>query len=67
MEISKEEGKSSETNESQMWKDAECITPLDIPDGLNQATIKLRYMSTDVPKREAEVFVIRPRFQTAQT
>jgi hypothetical protein len=63
----KEEGKSSENNESQMWKEAECINPLDMPDGLNQATIKLIYMSTDVPKREAEVFVTRPRFEAVQT
>jgi hypothetical protein len=67
VEKSKEEGKSSENNELNMWKDAECITPLDMPDGLNQTTIKLRYMSTDVPKREAEVFVTRPRFEALQT
>jgi hypothetical protein len=63
---SEEERKSSENNESEMWKDAECITPLDMPDGLNQATIKLRHMSTDVPKREAEVFVTRPCFETVK-
>jgi len=59
----KKEGKSSENNESEVWKDAECIIPLDMPDGLNQATIKLRHMRTNIPKREAEVFVTRPRFE----
>ena len=55
MEKSKEEGNSSENNESQMWEDAECVTPLDMPDGLNQATIKLRHMSK------------RPRFEAVKT
>lgn len=67
MEKSKEERKSPENNESQVWKDAEYSIPLDMPDGLNQTTIKLRHMSTDVLKREAVMFVTRTSFEAVKT